>query len=116
MSSFSRYSDKNKYGGYTWMIKFESVFHIFIHSTPDYSFVVDLKEWGFISYRKTHFSFVSNRGLINTVEEAYEKTISHLNQNTKYKIDENIAYSNMNYMVGQFLHSTDPITKSIIFD
>ena len=112
MDSFSRYSDKNKYGGYTWMIKFEGIFHIFIHSTQENTFVVDLKEWGWISYKKTHFSFVSNRGLIKTVENAYEKTISHLNENTKYEIDENIANYIMNDMVGQFLQSSDPITKS----
>lgn len=116
MTSFSRYTDKNKYGGYTWMIKFESVFHIFINSNPDNSFVVDLKEWGFIRYKKTLFSFVSNQGLINTVEEAYEKTITHINQNTKYRIDENIAYNNMNEIVRQFLHSNDSITKKTIFD
>jgi hypothetical protein len=116
MSNFSRYSDKNKYGGYTWMFKFESVFHIFIHSTPDGSFVVDFKEWGFIRYKKTHFSFVSNKSMIDTIEEAYEKTTSHLNLNTKYQIDENIAYNNMNNMVGEFLNSTDPITKKTIFE
>ena len=116
MNSFSRYSDKNKYGGYTWMFKFENVFHIFIHSDSNNSFVVDLKEWGFIRYRKTHFSFVSNSGLINTIEQAYERTILHLNKNSKFQIDRIIAYNNMNYMIGQFLDSNDPITKSKLFD
>lgn len=41
----SKHSDLNKFGGETWHIKIDSLFHIFILDTNQNSFLVELKEW-----------------------------------------------------------------------
>lgn len=79
----SRYTDKNKYGGYTWHIKLDSLFHIFIHETENGSFVIDFKEWKWLSY-KTHFSFVSNTDIEDTIAQAFEKTFDFFNRSDDY--------------------------------
>lgn len=39
----SKYTDKNKYGGYTWHITLDSLFHIFIHGTDNNSLSLNSK-------------------------------------------------------------------------
>lgn len=120
MKNFSRYADKNKYGGYTWMFKFdESIFHVFIHSTPNNYFIVELKEWGVLWYKKTHFTFVSKVGLLHTVQEAYHKTISLFRANPKLrknKLDERLAYHDMIDAVKSFENSKDNLTASFWYN
>ena len=71
----NRYIAKDKYGGYTWQIKLDSLFHIYINGTNKESFVVEFKEFKWISY-KTHFSFVSNENLELTIIESFERVFA----------------------------------------
>jgi len=68
----SRYTEKNKFGGYTWQIKLDSLFHIYVNGTDNESFVVEFKEYKWISF-KTHFSFVSNESLEDTIVTAFDR-------------------------------------------
>lgn len=79
----SRYTEKNKFGGYTWHIKLDSLFHIFIHETDNLSYVIEFKEWKWISY-KTHFSFVSNENLNETIVNSFERVFGFLQKNKDY--------------------------------
>lgn len=79
----SRYTEKNKYGGHTWHIKLDSLFHVFIHETEDRSYVIDFKEWKWLSY-KTHFSFVSNKGMEETIVDTFEKTFVFFDNSSDY--------------------------------
>lgn len=79
----SRYVDKNKYGGHTWHIKLDSLFHIFINETDSKSFVVDFKEWKWVSY-KTHFSFVSNHDLEETIAESFNRVFDFFQNQPNY--------------------------------
>ncbi len=67
-----RHIEKNKFGYNTWQIKLSSLFHIFINETDKGAFIVDFKEWKWISY-KTHFSFHSAQNLEQTVMASFER-------------------------------------------
>jgi hypothetical protein len=84
-----RYTKKNKYGGTHWMIKYDPLFHIHINGTSDGNFVIDFKEWKIIHY-KTHFSFVSNRNLEQTIIDSLNRVKSFLMNYEK--IDYNQSY------------------------
>ncbi|NOZ46968.1 MAG: hypothetical protein GXO79_09330 [Chlorobi bacterium] len=116
-NSYSRLSDQNTYGGYTWMFKFDPVYHIFIHSDNSSAdnFVVEFKEWGFLKYKKPHFSFISNKGLVQVLELAFEKAMNFMDNVPKYRVDRTVCHNNVNFYTGQLLHSNDPITKDTIF-
>ncbi len=76
----SRHVDKNKYGGHTWHIKLDSLFHIFVHGTDNSSYVVDFKEFKWVSY-KTLFSFVSNENLETTIIKSFDRVFDYYNNN-----------------------------------
>ncbi len=76
-------TQKNKYGGYTWEFKLDSLHHIFINETDNGSFVVDFKEWKLFTY-KTHFSFVSNNNFKTTISDTLNRIHEYLLSNTKY--------------------------------
>jgi len=78
MDLLSKRLEKNKYGGYTWVIRLD-LFHIFVHETDNLSFVVECKEWKWVSY-KTHFSFVSNSNIEETIVNALERSSNLLIQ------------------------------------
>jgi hypothetical protein len=80
---FSKSIQKNKFGGYTWEFKLDSLHHIFINETDNKSFVVDFKEWRLFNY-KTHFSFVTQRNLKETIIETFDKIYEYLLKNGKY--------------------------------
>ena len=79
----SKYTNKNKFGGITWQIKIDNLFHIYILSTEDSSFVVEFKEWKLISY-KAHFTFVSNKSLKNTIVDAFERMFNFFRKQNDY--------------------------------
>lgn len=79
----SRYLDKNRFGAYTWQIKLDSLFHLYIEETNTNSFVVNFKEFKWISF-KTHWSLVSNDDLFHTVEIAFNKVHETLKYNKDY--------------------------------
>jgi|GEM_PF-4603412 len=79
----SKYSELNKFGGETWQIKIDSLFHIFINDTNDNSFLVELKEWRFFNY-KVRESFISREDFEKTVSKAFDKMQEYLNRTGKY--------------------------------
>jgi len=79
----SRYTAKNNYGGYTDHIQLDSLFHIFIHGTSNDSFVVEFKEWKWVSY-KIRFSFVSNSDLESTTIEAFDRVYDYFQNHKDY--------------------------------
>jgi hypothetical protein len=72
----TKYVDKNKFGGYTWEIKFDPIFRIKIFETNDGSLLVEFKEFKWINY-KTHFSFISRKTMEETIIEALELVFQH---------------------------------------
>ena len=91
----SRYTEKNRYGGHTWQVKLDSLFHIFIHETDNKCYVVDFKEWKWINY-KTHFSFVSNNDLTQTIIEAFERIFDFFNNSADYMWTETQKNNKLN--------------------
>ena len=73
---------KNKFGGQTWEFKLDSLHHIFMNETDSESFVVEFKEWKLFNY-KTHFSFVSNDNLKNTISLTLDKIHLYFSNNQK---------------------------------
>jgi hypothetical protein len=74
---------KNKHGGHTWNFKLDSLHHVFLPETDNGSFVVEFKEWKFISY-KTHFSFVSQNRLKLAISETLDRFFEFLKTKEKY--------------------------------
>lgn len=74
---------KNKFGGDTWHVKLDSLFHIFISSTNKNSFLVEIKEFRWISY-KTRKSYISDKDLEPTVMESFDEIQNYLNGTGKY--------------------------------
>lgn len=105
----SRYSDKNKFGGYTWQIKLDSLFHIFVEDSMNKTFVVTFKEWKWMSY-KTHFSFVSNLNLIETIKDAFEKIFDFFQSDSKYEWNHNQKNNKLNEVIELIKISNDPVT------
>jgi len=114
-NSFDRYSDKNRYGGYTWVFQLGPIYHIFVYSTMENTFVIDFREWGFFKYRKTHFSFTSKGSLLKVVEEAAYRSIEFLENNSKYQTDKMMYYNKMKSMITQLESSKDSVTQSYIY-
>lgn len=83
----SKLTDINKYGGYTWDIKLDSPFHLFINGTSEKIFIVELKEWGYIN-SKIHFTFVSNNNMKSTIETSFQKTFDFLQKHPDYSWTE----------------------------
>ena len=80
---FTKSIQKNKFGGYTWELKLDSLHHIFINEIDNKSFFVDFKEWRLFNY-KTHFSFMSQRDLKETIIETFDKIYEYLLKNGNY--------------------------------
>ena len=91
----SKLTEINKYGGHTWDIKLDSLFHLFIHGTTEKTFIVEFKEWRWIN-NKTHFSFVSNKNLKWTIETSFQKTFDFFQQHPDYTWTENQMNSKLN--------------------
>lgn len=79
----SKYTEKNKFDNYTWKIKLDNLFHIYILGTDNSSFLVEFKEWKWISY-KTHFTYVTNNNLEITIKEIFEKAFIFFENQKKY--------------------------------
>ena len=74
---------KNKFGGYTWEFKLDSLHHVYMNATDNGSFVVEFKEWKLFNY-KIHFSFVTQCDLKGTIAEALNKVHEYLLITGKY--------------------------------
>lgn len=78
----SRHSTKNKFNDYTWEIEIDNLHRLFILGSDSGSFVIEFKEWKFLHF-KTHFSFVSNENIYNTVSISFDKIYEFFLQGEK---------------------------------
>ena len=78
-----RYTQKNKYGGFTWHVKIPPFFNIYIYGSTSGTYVVDFKEFKWIRY-KTHFSFVSNDSLEETISASFDKVLDFFKDNKDF--------------------------------
>ena len=83
MPAIERSADKNSYGGHTDRIQIHSLYHIFIHGTTEKRYVVEFKEWRWISY-KIRFSFVSEKDIEETVKDAFDKVLDYFQDNSDF--------------------------------
>lgn len=74
---------KNKFGGDTWHVKLDSLFHIFISSTNSDSFLVEIKEFRWINY-KTRKSYISDGDLEQTIVDSFQELQDYLNGTGQY--------------------------------
>ena len=102
----SKYTDKNKFGGTTWQIKIDNLFHMYILSTEDSSFVVEFKEWKWISY-KTHFTFVSNKSLKNTIVNAFERMFTFYQKRNDYVWTKSQETQKLETVLEEFVNLSD---------
>ena len=72
MQMVTKFSERNSYGGYTYEIKIEVLFRIYIHSTNTGEYVVEFKEFKTFS-RKVRFSFISHEDIKETLHNAFER-------------------------------------------
>jgi len=79
----TRTAQKNNFGGYTWEFKLDSLHHVFMNETDNGSFVVEFKEWKLFNY-KTHFFFVSQSNLKETISETLNRIHEYLLNKGKY--------------------------------
>lgn len=80
----SRIIEKNRFGGYTWDITLDSLFHILINGTEkENSYVVEFNEWKWIN-SKIRFSFVSDKNLEATIIEAFDRVFSYFQKSDDY--------------------------------
>lgn len=97
----SKYTEKNKFGGYTWQIKLDNLFHIYILGTDNSSFVVEFKEWKWMSY-KTHFTYISNNNLEMTIHEIFEKTLTFFENHKDFIWTEQQKNQKLNIVLENF--------------
>lgn len=79
----SKYTEKNKFGGQTWHIKLNSLFHVFIMETNQDSYIVEIKEWLYFNY-KIRKIFISSNDFPKTVIESINELQKYLNETKKY--------------------------------
>lgn len=83
----TRSFNKNKFGGFTWMIKLNSEFHIIIDEASENTFMVELKEAYYIRYR-TCLTYVSNKSMLETIEDAFKKVSDYFIEKKKIYWEE----------------------------
>lgn len=80
------HKQRNSFGGFILEIEIDTLFKIFINQANE-NFVVDFKEHQWIG-KKTHFSFVSNKSLEETILEAFEKVYIFFQLHPNYNWSE----------------------------
>jgi len=78
-----RVNENNKFGHTTWTIEIDVHLHLLIHKSNSSSFLVEFKEL-FIVFNKTHFSFISNSSLKETILKAFDELYNYLTKNKGY--------------------------------
>ena len=78
-----KHTKKNKFGEDTWHVKLDSLFHIFISKTNNNSFLVEIKEYRWVTY-KTRKSYMSESGLEKTIADSFQEMQDYLNGTGKY--------------------------------
>ncbi|MGL5235551.1 MAG: hypothetical protein ACRC8Z_12555 [Empedobacter falsenii] len=74
----------NSFGGF--ILEIDTLFKIFINQANE-NFVVDFKEHQWIG-KKTHFSFISNKSLEETILEAFDKAFIFFQLHPNYNWSE----------------------------
>lgn len=97
----SKYTKKNKFGNYTWKIKIDNLFHIYILGTDNSSFLVKFKEWKWISY-KTHFTYVTDKNLEVTIKDIFEKAFIFFENQKNYIWTVNQKNEKLNIVLEAF--------------
>ena len=108
----SRLSEINKYGGYTWDIEIDKLFHIFIHSTEVNSFICEFKEFKFFRF-KTHFTFVSNEQFSDVINESFDKVFVFFEKSKSYTWTNNQKEYKIKQVI-EILKKYDPIAKELL--
>jgi hypothetical protein len=93
-----KFGDKNKFGGDTWQIKAQSLFHIYINSTNNNSFLVEIKEWRWINY-KIRNAYMSESDLVTTVRFSFQKLQDYMNGTGEYYWSDNQKNSKLNLVL-----------------
>jgi|GEM_PF-2523815 len=78
-----RKNENNKFGRLTWIIEIDVHLHLLIHESNSSSFLVEFKEL-FIIAKKTHFSFISNSSLKETICKSFDEVYNYFTKNKKY--------------------------------
>ncbi|QQR97635.1 MAG: hypothetical protein IPK18_12435 [Sphingobacteriales bacterium] len=94
----SKYVGKNKFGGYTYQIKLDSLFHIYINETENNLFLVEFKEFKWISF-KTHFTFISKSNIEETIIDTFEKVYEFYDNHPKYEWSEQACRNKLNHVL-----------------
>ena len=102
----SKYTEKNKFGNYTWKIEVDKLFHIFILGTESSSFVVEFKEWRWLSY-KTHFTYVTTNDLEMAINEVFIKVFTFFKNKENYVWTENQKNQKLNIVLKAFKNMGD---------
>jgi hypothetical protein len=104
----SRYIEKNKYGGYTWLVKFNNEFFIEINSSDVSTFIVEFKEAKWIRY-KTIFTIISKDRLFETIKMACHKMLGHMQGLSRYDIDNKAVEGITRQVLSEIVNSPDLI-------
>jgi hypothetical protein len=109
--NITRFTKKNKYGGYTWEIKLNEEFIIELNSSDINSFVVNFKEVKWI-FPKTHFSIVVNENIEDTIKIACDKMMRHMQKLSRYsQINEFTIKKITTEILQELKNTTDPVEK-----
>lgn len=114
----SKYTEKNKFDNYTWKIKLDNLFHIYILGIDNSSFLVEFKEWKWISY-KTHFTYVTNNNLEITIKEIFEKAFIFFENQKKYIWTEDQKKQKLKIVLEEFqnlgeINNSENINKETV--
>lgn len=101
-----KYIEKNKFGYDTWKIKIDNLFHILIFGTDNSSFLVEFKEWKWIS-SKIHFTYITQKNLEMTICEVFEKVLTFFENQNEYIWTENQKNQKLALVLEEFQISGD---------
>jgi len=109
----SRYTNKNKYGGYTWKIEINAEFFIEINSYNCNKFLVNFKEAKWIKY-STIFSMTSNESLTKTIKNSCERLLNHMQTLKRYEITDLHIQKIINEALFPLMERPDEIEKQYL--
>ncbi len=91
-------AEKNKFGGDTWQIKVDSLFHIFINRTNNNSFLVEIKEWIWVHYKERN-TYISESDFETTVRDSFNQLQHYLNGTGKYEWSDSQKNNKLNLVL-----------------
>lgn len=85
---FIKYTEKNKYGGFTWELSLANLFKLQFHEANDSSIIVEFKEWKWVS-NKIHFAYVSTDSLETAIKDSLDKAFNFLKNHKDFVLTKN---------------------------